>query len=133
MQAHPSKRAVLPIGAYRSCAHRLLSCNVPVKSLIALNAVLQVTGLMVSLLTFYFHEDVRDAAVQALPELLTCAKAAADKGMANASPQYVKQMLDYIWDKLMEAMQRVSAGLLMLNVGYGAPVRGSCRAGLSCI
>eukprot|EP00891_Asterochloris_glomerata_P002388 jgi/Astpho2/2388/Aster-05646 len=66
----------------------------------------EVTGLMVSLLTFYFHEDVRDAAVQALPELLTCAKAAADKGMANASPQYVKQMLDYIWDKLMEAMQR---------------------------
>ena len=83
---------------------------------------------MVSLLTFYFHEDVRDAAVQALPELLTCAKAAADKGMANASPQYVKQMLDYIWDKLMEAMQRVGAGSLMPDVDWSMPVRSSCHA-----
>ena len=83
---------------------------------------------MVSLLTFYFHEDVRDAAVQALPELLTCAKAAADKGMANASPQYVKQMLDYIWDKLMEAMQRVGAGLLLLGIGVRAPGRSPCHA-----
>ena len=74
-------------------------------------APLQVTQLMVSLLTFYFSEDVRDAAVQALPELLTCAKAAADKGLQKASMQYVKQMLDFIWDKLMESMQRVRAGV----------------------
>jgi hypothetical protein len=45
----------------------------------------QVTDLMVPLLKFYFHEEVRRAAVAALPHLLRSAQAAAEKGVPGAS------------------------------------------------
>jgi hypothetical protein len=40
---------------------------------------------MVPLLKFYFHEEVRRAAVAALPHLLRSAQAAAEKGVPGAS------------------------------------------------
>jgi len=45
----------------------------------------QVTQLMVPLLKFYFHEEVRRAATSALPQLLRATQAAAEKGVQGAS------------------------------------------------
>ena len=65
---------------------------------------------MVPLLKFYFHEEVRQAAVQAVPELLKSVYMAVSEGKANgADMQYVKQMLDYVWQPLIDSMIKVSA------------------------
>lgn len=65
----------------------------------------QVTQIMVPLLKFYFHEEVRQAAVQAVPELLKSVYMAVSEGKAGgADMQYVKQMLDYVWQPLIESM-----------------------------
>ena len=64
---------------------------------------------MVPLLKFYFHEEVRQAAVQAVPELLKSVYMAVSEGKANgADMQYVKQMLDYVWQPLIDAMTKVA-------------------------
>ena len=64
---------------------------------------------MVPLLKFYFHEEVRQAAVQAMPELLKSVYLAVSEGKANgADMQYVKQMLDYVWQPLIDSMVKVS-------------------------
>ncbi|KAL0056152.1 hypothetical protein WJX82_008212 [Trebouxia sp. C0006] len=65
----------------------------------------QVTQIMVPLLKFYFHEEVRQAAVQAVPELLKSVYMAVSEGKAGgADMQYVKQMLDYVWQPLIDSM-----------------------------
>lgn len=46
--------------------------------------VKEVTDLMVPLLKFYFHEEVRRAAVSALPHLVRAAQSAAEKDMPGA-------------------------------------------------
>lgn len=70
-------------------------------------AWLQVTGIMLPLLKFYFHEEVRQAAVQSLPDLLRSAFLAAQKGLPGADVHYVRRMVDFIWTPLMEAMAKV--------------------------
>ena len=68
----------------------------------------QVTQIMVPLLKFYFHEEVRQAAVQAVPELLKSVYMAVSEGKAGgADMQYVKQMLDYVWQPLIDSMVKV--------------------------
>ena len=67
----------------------------------------QVANLMVPLLKFYFHEEVRTAAMSILPELLGAAQGAAEAGMPGASAQYVKQLLDFMWQPFMEAIAKV--------------------------
>ena len=62
---------------------------------------------MVPLLRFYFHEEVRQAAVQSLPELLRSANLAAEKGLHGATKANVKQMLDFFWPQLLDAMAKV--------------------------
>lgn len=62
---------------------------------------------MVPLLRFYFHEEVRSAAMSILPELLRSAKLASEKGVPGANAQVVKQLLDFVWQPLMEAMAKV--------------------------
>jgi importin-5 len=62
---------------------------------------------MVPLLKFYFHEEVRQAAVQSLPDLLSSAIKAAEKGQQGATPGHAKQLLDYMWGPLIEAMNKV--------------------------
>lgn len=70
---------------------------------------------MVPLLKFYFHEEVRQAAVQAVPELLKSVYMAVSEGKANgADMQYVKQMLDYVWQPLIDSMVKVGVHLLSL-------------------
>ncbi len=65
---------------------------------------------MVPLLKFYFHEEVRQAAMQSLSPLLRCAHMAAKSGKhLGADMMFVKRMLDYIWQPLMDAMAKVGS------------------------
>lgn len=64
--------------------------------------VKQVTDIMVPLLKFYFHEEVRGAAVQSLPELLDSAILGAQKGLIDVT--FVTEMVNYIWPALMEML-----------------------------
>ncbi|KHG13024.1 Importin-5 [Gossypium arboreum] len=67
----------------------------------------QVAPTLVPLLKFYFHEEVRKAAVSAMPELLRSAKLAVEKGMAQGRNEtYVKQLSDYTIPALVEALHK---------------------------
>ncbi|WOL08869.1 importin-5 [Canna indica] len=67
----------------------------------------QVAPTMVPLLKFYFHEEVRKAAVSAMPELLRSAKLAVEKGLAQGRDEsYIKQLSHYIIPAMVEALQR---------------------------
>ncbi|KAL1540937.1 importin-5-like [Salvia divinorum] len=67
----------------------------------------QVAPILVPLLKFYFHEEVRKAAVSAMPELLRSAKLAVEKGISQGrNEQYVKQLSDYIIPALVEALHK---------------------------
>eukprot|EP00249_Psilotum_nudum_P013400 c24308_g1_i1 orf=266-3634(-) len=67
----------------------------------------QVAPILVPLLKFYFHEEVRKAAVSAMPELLRSAEAAVEKGHAHGRDQsYIKQLSDYIIPALVEALHK---------------------------
>ncbi|KAF3322060.1 importin-5 isoform X2 [Carex littledalei] len=67
----------------------------------------QVAPTLVPLLKFYFHEEVRRAAVAAMPELLRSAKLAIEKGQAQGRDEsYLKQLSDYIIPALVEALHK---------------------------
>ena len=66
----------------------------------------QVTGVMVPLLKFYFHEGVRQAAAQALPELLRSAATAAEAGAPGADAAYVARMVAFVWPPLLDAVAK---------------------------
>ncbi|CAN1335991.1 Ipo5 [Linum perenne] len=67
----------------------------------------QVAPTLVPLLKFYFHEEVRKAAVSAMPELLRSAKLAVEKGLSQGRDKsYVKQLSDYIIPALVEALHK---------------------------
>ncbi|KAK4740781.1 hypothetical protein SAY87_024369 [Trapa incisa] len=67
----------------------------------------QVTPTLVPLLKFYFHEEVRKAAISAMPELLSSAKLAVEKGLAqDRNEGYIKQLSDYIIPALVEALPK---------------------------
>lgn len=67
----------------------------------------QVAPIMVPLLKFYFHEEVRKAAVTAMPDLLRAGKLAVEKGVAGGRDQsYVKQLADYLVPPLVEALRK---------------------------
>nr|GEU75259.1 importin-5-like [Tanacetum cinerariifolium] len=67
----------------------------------------QVAPILVPLLKFYFHEEVRRAAVSAMPELLRSAKLAVEKGQSQGrNESYVKQLSDYIIPALIEALHK---------------------------
>ncbi|GFZ12868.1 ARM repeat superfamily protein [Actinidia rufa] len=67
----------------------------------------QVAPTMVPLLKFYFHEEVRRAAVSAMPELLCSAKLAVEKGLTQGrNESYIKQLSDYIVPALVEALNK---------------------------
>ncbi|XP_024975878.1 importin-5-like [Cynara cardunculus var. scolymus] len=67
----------------------------------------QVAPTLVPLLKFYFHEEVRKAAVSAMPELLRSAKLAVEKGQSQGrNESYVKQLSDYIIPALVEALHK---------------------------
>ncbi|CAM8960812.1 unnamed protein product [Rhodiola kirilowii] len=67
----------------------------------------QVATTLVPLLKFYFHEEVRKAAVSAMPELLRSAKLAIEKGQSQGrNESYIKQLSDYIVPALVEALHK---------------------------
>ncbi|KAF7819275.1 importin-5-like [Senna tora] len=67
----------------------------------------QVASALVPLLKFYFHEEVRKAAVSAMPELLRSAKLAVEKGQSQGRDEtYIKQLSDYIIPNLVEALHK---------------------------
>ncbi|KAJ6974900.1 uncharacterized protein [Populus alba] len=67
----------------------------------------QVATTLVPLLKFYFHEEVRKAAVSAMPELLGSAKLAVEKDQSQGhNESYVKQLSDYIVPALVEALHK---------------------------
>ncbi|CAM8887011.1 unnamed protein product [Rhodiola kirilowii] len=67
----------------------------------------QVATTLVPLLKFYFHEEVRKAAVSAMPELLRSAKLAIEKGQSQGRDEsYIKQLSDYIVPALVEALHK---------------------------
>eukprot|EP00898_Chlorokybus_atmophyticus_P005983 jgi/Chlat1/6386/Chrsp44S05759 len=67
----------------------------------------QVAPIMVPLLKFYFHEEVRKAAVSCMPELLRSSKRAIEKGVdGGRGPPYLKQLSDYILPALTEALEK---------------------------
>ncbi|ONM24663.1 ARM repeat superfamily protein [Zea mays] len=67
----------------------------------------QVAPTLVPLPKFYFHEEVRRAAVAAMPEILRSAKLAVEKGQAQGRDEsYVKQLSDYIILALVEALHK---------------------------
>ncbi|XP_022718871.1 importin-5-like [Durio zibethinus] len=67
----------------------------------------QVATTLVPLLKFYFHEEVRKAAVSAMPELLHSAKLAVEKGQSQGRNEtYIKQLTDYIIPTLVEALHK---------------------------
>ncbi|KAK9289466.1 hypothetical protein L1049_007621 [Liquidambar formosana] len=67
----------------------------------------QVAPTLVPLLKFYFHEEVRKAAVSAMPELLRSAKLAVEKGQSQGrNESYIKQLSDYIIPALVEALHK---------------------------
>lgn len=69
---------------------------------------MQVAPTLVPLLKFYFHEEVRKAAVSAMPELLRSAKLAVEKGQSQGrNESYIKQLSDYIIPPLVEALHKV--------------------------
>ncbi len=81
---------------------------------------------MVPLLKFYFHEDVRIAAVQSLPELLRAATLAVEKG-SSPDPSMPAQMLDFFWQPLLDAMHKVCDASLLFNPFMSATV--ACALG----
>ncbi|TQD80393.1 hypothetical protein C1H46_034082 [Malus baccata] len=67
----------------------------------------QVAPTLVPLLKFYFHDEVRKAAVSAMPELLLSAKLAIEKGQAQGRNEtYIKQLSDYIVPALVDALHK---------------------------
>ncbi|KAJ7541709.1 hypothetical protein O6H91_10G072300 [Diphasiastrum complanatum] len=67
----------------------------------------QVAPILVPLLKFYFHEEVRKAAVSAMPDLLRSSKLAVEKGQAHGRDEsYIKQLSDYIIPPLVEALHK---------------------------
>ncbi|KAI8476174.1 MAG: armadillo-type protein [Monoraphidium minutum] len=68
--------------------------------------VKQVADIMVPLLKFYFHEDVRRAAVQSVPQLLRSADLACERGAPGASREFVSQLFAYTWEPLVAALKK---------------------------
>lgn len=68
--------------------------------------VKQVADIMVPLLKFYFHEDVRRAAVQSVPQLLRSAELASETGVPGASKEFVAQLFAYTWEPLVAALKK---------------------------
>ncbi|KAF5839603.1 armadillo-type protein [Dunaliella salina] len=64
-----------------------------------------VADIMVPLLKFWFHEEVRRAAVQTLPELVRSAALCVEKGNLNGvDANVMKQLVDYVWPAMMDAL-----------------------------
>ena len=64
----------------------------------------QVVGLVAPLLNFSYHEEVRMAAANALPELVNAAKDAVQKGCGKDAT-WVKGIFDFVLSPLLDALK----------------------------
>lgn len=63
--------------------------------------------VMVPMLHFVFSEDVKIAALNSLPELLTSAKLANERGAPGAQdPALVQGLADYMWSELFKLVEK---------------------------
>ena len=87
-----------------------------------------VAQLMVPLLTFGFHEDVRKSAAQSLPQLLASAKLAAEAGCPGKDLAYLRGLVAFTLPPLVEALPKEQdldvLGAAMEAVGEIATVLG---------
>ena len=70
-----------------------------------------VVEIMVPLLDFYFHEDVRKAAVASLPDILRAGKAAMEKGVpgpqgAPVDQAWFRQLIAFVVPPLVKALAK---------------------------
>jgi len=66
----------------------------------------QVTEIMVPLLKFWYHEEVRRAAAQTLPELLRSTVLAHEKGMLPNGAAAVDALLNRIWGPMIDILNK---------------------------
>eukprot|EP01023_Acetabularia_acetabulum_P020767 TRINITY_DN20853_c0_g1_i5.p1 TRINITY_DN20853_c0_g1~~TRINITY_DN20853_c0_g1_i5.p1 ORF type:complete len:1109 (+),score=260.05 TRINITY_DN20853_c0_g1_i5:163-3489(+) len=66
--------------------------------------VQQVLEIMVPCLKFFFHEEVRKAAIQNMPELLKCSIKAMELGQADGN--FVKGVVKFMWEPVLEALNK---------------------------
>jgi hypothetical protein len=64
------------------------------------------TVLMVPLLQFYYHDEVRSAAVSCMPELIKCTSKFMQKNPGVVDPATLTQLSVLIYDKLVESIIR---------------------------
>ena len=64
------------------------------------------TEIMVPLLQFYYHDEVRSAAVSCMPELIKCTSKFVQNNPGAADPASVTQLSAVIYDKLVESIIR---------------------------
>ena len=67
--------------------------------------IIPVCEIMVPLLEFYFHEDVRRAAVASLPDIIRAAKRCVEQGSGpECTFDWLKGIIDYVVPPLIEAL-----------------------------
>ena len=129
MQKHSGSFLMLPILLAQASLFLQPVYHTPIPTAIL---PAQVSGIIVPLLRFYFHEEVRIGAVQMLSELLRSSQLAAEKGAQGATKANVKQLLDYIWPALIDALQKVRSACLMSPPVSWVP-HASAIAWLACV
>ncbi|XP_059292135.1 uncharacterized protein LOC132045559 [Lycium ferocissimum] len=73
----------------------------------------QAVSILVPLLNFYTHNEVRKSAVEAMPLLLRSAKLAVERGIAqDKSESYFTKLSDHIILALVEALHKICGPLL---------------------
>ena len=67
----------------------------------------EVCKIMIPMLSFFFHEDVRKAAIQCVPELLVCTKRAVELGTTpGADATYLQNFFNLVMDSLLGAIPK---------------------------
>lgn len=67
--------------------------------------VQEVANVLVPLIRFQYMDDVRAAAIGAMPELLNCAILAAQKGVPGASAELIAQLKDFMLEPILQQLK----------------------------
>lgn len=89
----------------KATACNMLCCYVDELSYGFFEYIQPTVETMVPLLDFYFHEDVRKAAVASLPDILRAGKAAVEKGRTQ-DPNYFKALVTFVVPPLVTALSK---------------------------
>lgn len=89
-----------------------------------------VAKIMVPLVKFIYHDEVRSAAVTCMPELIKCAMEAAKMQQCDAN--YLRSLLDFVMKSLLEAV-KVEPDVEVLVTMANAIHEGITAAGEACL